>query len=585
MKNLRRALLTMWVMAGLVLAIACLNFANLLTARAAARQQELAVRVSLGGRRLRLARQLVMEALVLVGIGGGIGVVLAHFGAGVLVAALPEQFLGSGGVRVDAKVVGFALIASATCGVVFAALPALRVSASAERSGSLLSIGALRANPPKAWRTHIALTSVQVALTLALLVGAALFVKSFWQLARIEPGYQAKDAVTLRCDLPGSDYPDSATAARLTDALGGQRAARPAPGGGRLAKPRICPSTPRKSEVRAFTVENGPPDVGPAEIAPPGLPPPPPPPLPPAGARITPLRFFQAVHVKVGPGFFDAMGIPLVAGRDFTAGDRERTAAGHDRQPGLRRPVLPRHGSHWPAHPDVAGDAMDDGRRCRGEHQAIRPRRRISLGILSSVRPGRSRPGDLTGSALLAPSPQSCSSCGHHAGPTTWRDPPAPSSPRWIPRCQLRQVATLQGAIDDTVAQQRLMLRRLFLVFAVATLIVAAVGVYGVTTYVVGQRQHEMAVHASPSAHAPSSIEGLIVSQALPVIAIGVVLGMAASAALSPYVGAYLFRVTPLDAWVHVTVAAILAVVVAAANYLPARRAGRTDPLIALKGL
>ena len=92
-KNVRRALLTMWAMAGLVLVVACLNFANLLTARATTRQQELAVRASLGGRRLRLARQLVIEALVLVGIGGGIGLFLAHFGAGLLSAALPEQFL------------------------------------------------------------------------------------------------------------------------------------------------------------------------------------------------------------------------------------------------------------------------------------------------------------------------------------------------------------------------------------------------------------------------------------------------------------------------------------------------------------
>lgn len=150
------------------------------------------------------------------------------------------------------------------------------------------------------------------------------------------------------------------------------------------------------------------------------------------------------------------------------------------------------------------------------------------------------------------------------------------------PALPIAQVATLQGTLDDTVAQQRLLLR-LFVVFAVATLLVAAVGVYGVTTYVVGRRQHEMAVRVALGAR-PSTIEALVVSQALPVIAIGLVLGLATSVALSRYVGQFLLRVSPLDAWAYAAVAMILAVVVATASYLPARRAGRIDPLIALKG-
>ena len=196
-KNVRRVLLTMWVMTGLVLAVACLNFANLLTARATARQQELAVRVSLGGRRLRLARQLVIEALVLVAIGGALGLFLAHFGARLLVAAMPQQFLGAGSVSIDGRIVVFTVMLSALCGVAFAVLPALRVSASAERAGSLLSCGAFRAGPAVLRRTHTMLNALQVALTLALLVTAALFVKSFWQLARVEPGTRRGER--LRC--------------------------------------------------------------------------------------------------------------------------------------------------------------------------------------------------------------------------------------------------------------------------------------------------------------------------------------------------------------------------------------------------
>ena len=181
-----------------------------------------AIRASLGGRRRRLARQLVVEALVLVGIGGSLGLVLAHFGAGLLSAAMPQQFLGSAGVTIDARVMGFGLLVSIISGIVFATLPALSVSGSAERAGRLLSLGAVRSSSPGTRRTHTVLASVQVALTLALLVGAALFVKRFWQLARIDPGCQAREAVTLQLDLPGRNYPDSASVARDRDTQRGR---------------------------------------------------------------------------------------------------------------------------------------------------------------------------------------------------------------------------------------------------------------------------------------------------------------------------------------------------------------------------
>jgi hypothetical protein len=294
------------------------------------------------------------------------------------------------------------------------------------------------------------------------------------------------------------------------------------------------------------------------------------------------LRFFQAVHVKVGPGFFEAMGIPFVAGRDFTTGDRQgtqpvtivnRTFA--DRYfPGVdpigRRirlsPVTP-----WMTVVGVVGSirrfARDDAHRSEfyrpfAQAGAMRPSDgdgdvRAVTPIMFVVRTPRG-PEDVARSVR---------------GILATLDPALP----------IAQVGTLQGALDDTVAQQRLLLR-LFLAFAVATLMVAAVGVYGVTTYAVSRRQHEMAVRVALGAR-PSSIEALIVGQALPVIGIGLVLGLVTSAVLSRYVGEYLLRVSPLDASAHVAVAVILAVVVAVASYLPARRAGRTDPLIALKGL
>jgi putative ABC transport system permease protein len=559
--NVRRALLTMWAMTVLVLMVACLNFANLLTARGTARQQELAVRASLGGRRLRLIRQLIIEALVLVAIGGGFGLLLAHFGAGLLVAAMSQHFLGSEGVSIDARVIVFALTVSSSCGVIFAALPALHVSGSAQRAGSLLSVGPLRADRFTARRIHTVLASLQIALTLALHVGAALFVKSFWHLARLEPGYHAKDAVTLQFNLPESTYRDSASVIRFIDALG-QRL-RALPGVPAVAAASNLPLGPVGFEVRAFTVENGPTDVGPPEVEPPGLAPPPPPPPAPGGRPVTP--YFQAVHVTVGPGFFGTMRIPVLAGRDFTIDDREKTQpvtivnrAFADRYfPGAdpigRRirmsPVTP-----WMTVVGVVGNirrfARDDAHR--SEFYRPFPQTR-------AVRISDGPEGDaptVTAIMLVARTPRGPDDVARSVrGILATMDPALP----------IAQVSTLQGAIDDAVAQQRLLLR-LFLAFAAATLVLAAVGVFGVTTYIVSRRQHELAVRVALGAR-PSSIEALVVRQGLPVIVIGLVLGLTTSIVLSRYVGEYLFRVSPLDGWAYVAVAAIMAIVVVTACY------------------
>ena len=580
-KDVRRALLTMWVMAALVLIVACLNFANLLTARASARQQELAVRASLGGRRLRLARQLLIEALVLVGIGGSFGVLLAHFGAGLLVAALPQPFLGTSGAGLDARVLGFALLASTACGIVFAVVGAMRVSSVAERARSLLSLGGVRSDLPIARRSHTVLASLQVALTLTLLVGAALFVKSFWRLARVEPGYQPRDAVTLQFDLPGRTYSDSDSVARLADALG-QRL-RALPGVQAVGHTSNLPLSPTGLEIRAFAIENGPTDVGAPEIAPPGLPPPPPPPLPSGGAPpATAFRFFQAVHVKVGPGLFAAMGVPILAGRDVTSADREGSQpvvvinrAFADRHfPGadpLGRRIRMSPVTPWLTVVGVVGNIRRFARDDTHRSEFYRP-----FAQAGAVRPA-DRAGDVRAITPVMFVVRTAHPPDHIArvtrGILATLDPALP----------IAQVRTLHGALDDTEAQQRLLLR-LFVAFALATLIVAAVGVYGVTTYVVGRRQHEMAVRVALGAR-PASIEALVVGQAVPIVAIGVALGLAMSAGLSRHLGEYLFQVSPLDAWAYAAVAALLAVVVAVASYLPARRAGRTDPLIALKGL
>jgi putative ABC transport system permease protein len=298
------------------------------------------------------------------------------------------------------------------------------------------------------------------------------------------------------------------------------------------------------------------------------------------------VPYYQAVHAKVGPGFFGAMGVPLLAGREFTAGDREGTPL----VTMVNRAFADRY---------LAG-ADPIGRRVR--LSPITPWMTV-VGVVGNVR--RFARDDAHRAEFYRPflqadaarQPDRAESAAAAADTVTsvmfvLRTPRAPddvaASARTIlarvaPALPIARVDTLQGAIDNTVAQQRVLLR-LFVVFAAATLVLAAVGIYGVTTYIVSRRQLELAVRVTLGAR-PTSITALVVGQGLPVIGLGLLLGLATSMTLSRTVAGYLFRVSPFDPWMYVAVAAILALVVLAASYLPARRAARVDPLVALKRL
>jgi putative ABC transport system permease protein len=522
--------------------------------------------------------------LVFVAIGSAFGLLIAQFGSRLLVAATSQRFLGSGTVAVDLRVIGFATLVSLITGIAFALLPAIRASAGAGREYRLSAM-TVRTRPQGTSphrRLSTVLAATQVALTLILLVGAGLFVKSFWQLNQLHPGYNPRHAVSMRFDLPGATYQDGAAVAQVIDTLAERIGAMP---GVEVAGfTSNLPLHLTGMRYWAFTLEKPPvKPAGPPESLAPGLPPPPPPPPAPGGAPADLARFFQSFTAQVSPGFFRAMEIPVLRGRDFRAGDSrdslpvaivnqafaDRYWTGLDPlgQRFKMRPPDP-----WITVVGIVGNirrfARDDSFRAEfyrpfAQTDASRP----------DIRPGGIFRTTVTTVMAVLRTERTTDDIAQRVRTILASiDPTLP----------IGEIGTLQGTIDDTVGPQRLLLR-LFILFGISALLLAAVGVYGVTTYATNRRWHEMAVRVALGA-APRSIEGLVMTDGAIIACTGVLAGVGLALALSGYLRDYLFQVSPFDGWAYAGVALALALVVLLSCYLPARRAGRVDPLTALKG-
>ncbi len=584
--DFRRSILTLWAMTGLVLLVGCLNFANLLAARTTSRAHELAVRTGLGARRFRLVRQLATEALVLAVSGGLLGLAVAYGGRGLLLAATSPHFLGASDVPLDLRVVAFALSVSLVSGLLFGLTPALKALA-ADRLEPYLKRGpGTRALwPSGAHGVSTMLAAAQVAVTLVLLAGAGLLLKSFWKVSSYEPGYDTAHGVTLHFELPETDYPDDADVTRFIAAF--TDAAKTVPGVQAIGAASSLPLVESGFRFRAVAMEGGPTGpVGPPERLPMGILPPPPPPAPPAGVTLPfPIYdFFMTFSGRTSPGFFAAMRIPLLKGRDFTWQDRQDSApvamvnqAFVDR---YWRGVDPigRHIRNNPVEPWITVVGVVGNIRRFSRDDDIRAEVYRPLSQQGDRRRGGRRPGQAAVGTYT--------SDVHFVVRTTAAPDEFARAARTLlgsidPALPIADIATLQGTLDDAIAPRRFLLR-LFVVFASCALALAAVGVYGVTTYVTRQRTREMAIRVALGA-APSSIVRLVMRHGVRIAVVGLSTGLALALMGSRYLRGYLYEVSPLDAWAHAAVAVALAGVVLVASYLPARRAARLDPVASLK--
>jgi len=517
----------------LVLLIACVNVANLLLARGTTRLQEFALRASLGAGRGRLVRQLLTESLGLSLLGGIAGLAIAFWGAKALVRLAPQDIPRLGDVGVDVRVIGFTLLVSLLTGVLFGLAPAFQ-GVSENLAGRLREGGPGRAEARGSSRLRSALVVSEVGLSLILLVGAGLLIQSFANLRGVDAGFDVKDRLTMRIYLPPARYQEDAQRIRAFADLEDQLNASPM-----IASAGFINTIPLAADRggTSFVKE------GETEV--------------PADENRT-VNF-----AVVTPDYFQAMGVRLVSGRYFTDRDdlnSEGVVIVNDAFVRL----------HFP-------DEDPIGVRLGIHGNAFRV-----VGVVGNVRHTALRddpyPGIYVSYAQLPWSRSMSLVVRGEAGAAL----AARAAVRQFdPTLPIYDVKTMEQILGDSLARMRFS-TTLMLAFSIVALILAAVGIYGVIAYSVSRRTREIGVRVAIGADARDVFE-LVLRQGMKPVLIGVLAGVVAALALSRVLGTLLYGVGAMNPPTFVAVAVVLVVVALLACYLPARRAMRVNPMVALR--
>ena len=518
-----------------VLLIACANVANLLLARAAGRQKEIAIRSAMGARPIRLIRQLLVESLVLAAAGGGLGLLLAVWGTELLVKLAPETISRAGAIGVDTRVLGFTLVVSLLCGVIFGLAPALQTSR--PDLNESLKEGGKGAPSMSHNRTHRFLVVTEVALAMVLLVGAGLLVQSFRNLRNVDPGFVPSNVLTMLLFLPESKYGESGKAGAFVDQVLARVAALP----GVKAVGTTLHLPFRGGGDTYFKIEGRP--------------------------FADPNQQVTALNPAISHDFFNAMGISLLQGRGFT----EQETKGEEKKTVIINESFAR--TYFPGEEPLGNRLIIDMGRpatceiigvTRDIKQFSLLREPIPTMYLPDINVGRS---NLV--VRASGDPVALTSAIRGAVQSIDKDQP------------IANVATMEEILSRSVGEPRF--RTLLLgVFAALALVLAAIGIYGVMSYTVARRTHEIGIRMALGAR-PKDTLMLIVGQGLGLALIGVGVGFAGAFGLTQLLSSLLFGVSPTDLSTFVVIALLLTGVAAVACYIPARRATRVDPILALR--
>jgi putative ABC transport system permease protein len=532
----RRPLLVLVGAVALVLLIACANVANLLLARAVTRQKELAIRAALGAGRLRLVRQMLTECLLLALVGGAAGLLLASWLTKLLGSFNSTDTFGEIGrlaaITIDRRVLGFTLLSSLVTGLLFGLLPALQL-ASPNLNASLKEGGRGSGSHGRSLRS--ALLVSEVALAIVLLIGAGLLIRSFGKLLNVDPGYRAENLLTARVALPPR-YRDDEQRVQFYERVRQRLAALP--GVASVGVTSHLPLTGYNMGA-GLRVEGRTPQPGVAEVS--------------------------APVARVNPDYFRTMGIPLRAGRLFDDGDTEGAPGVAVLSQTLARRLFPdedplgKRFSMGDRSATVIGVVNDirytglDGEVEPAVYLSYRqlPRAGMALLLRSAVEPASLAPG--------------LRSAVHEV------DPALP----------VYDVMTMEERLSNSVAARRFNLLLLG-GFAALALLLACVGVYGVISYVVTGRTHEIGIRMALGAQS-ADIVRLFIKQGMALVTLGVGIGLVGAYALTRVMSSLLFGVLANDARTFAGVTLLLSLVALLACYLPARRAARIDPLGALR--
>jgi predicted permease len=553
--DVRAALLVLLGAVGFVLLIACANVAHMLLARASARHREMTVRLALGASRGRLLRQLLTESVVLALIGGVIGVGLAHVGLRALVALAGTSVPRADGISLDPWVLAFTVVVSLLTGLGFGLLPAVRASrtemAEALRDGARGSTeGAQRG------RVRSVLAGSEIALALVLLTGAGLAIRSFVALRSIDPGFDPHGVLTAEVSLKGTaEQPPGRRLAFYTAAL---------------ERVRRLPGVESASLINHVPIAG---DLWGAPFMVEGRP------------RPQPADVPRAAYRVVFPGYFTAMRLPILRGRDVTDADRLGSP-----DVVLVNDFLARR--YWPNE-----DAI--GKRIALDPEAERPAWVTVIGVVkNAVQSDWASPASEEMFLPYLQDRQYLENAGGHVG---WMTLVVRASCAESRRCNAgslapavrESIASLDRAVpvtavqtmDDVIAGANARPRFtlvLLATFAGVALVLAAVGIYGVISYAVSRRTHEIGVRMALGA-TPRSVVRLIVGQGMRVVAAGVAVGLAGALLVTRLMTNVVYGIRVTDPVTYAAVSVLLVVVALVASYVPARRATRIDPLASMR--
>ena len=534
--NIRRPLLVLLAAVGFVLLIACANVANLMLARAATREREIALRSALGASRIRLIRQLLTESAVLAIAGGTIGIGVAYWLLRLLLSLSPPGTPGLDQIGIDRYVLGFTLLIAALTGLIFGLAPALQLS-KLELNRSLKDTGKGTLGSLRGGRLRAALVVSEMALALILLIGAGLLMKSFLLLQRVDPGFNPDHLVTLRLVLNRTPYPNNPQVVNFYSQL--------------LDRVKSTPGVQSAATISTLPLSGNDTD---ANFLIEGRPQPPP--------NEEPSAWFNIVS----PDYFQTMQLRVVKGRTFAETDNDKSPLVVIISETMAR-------KYWP-NEDPLGKRIGRGP----------DRWREIVGIVRDVKHFALDAG--TPPTMYFPMLQ-VPARGMNLVVRTTGDPlslaPALRAQVWAGdrNLAISNLGTMSDLVSSSIAQQKFILI-LLACFAALALLLASVGIYGVMSYSVAQRTQEIGIRMALGAKV-GDILRLVFRRGMTLTLIGVVVGMILAFALTRLMTSLLFGVTPTDATTFATVAFGLILVALAACLIPARRATKVDPLVALR--
>jgi putative ABC transport system permease protein len=538
-KDIRPSLIILLVAVGCVLLIACANVANLLMARATSRQREIAIRSALGAGRLRVIRQLLTESVLLALIGGGLGLLLALWTTDLLVSIDSTDIPRSSEIGVDVPVLVFTLAISMLTGVVFGLIPALQ-SSRCELSESLKEGGRGATDGGARNRVRNTLVAAEVAIAMVLMVCAALLIQSLWRLNRVDPGFEPRGVLTARIGLPET-YSDSkvvSTYEQLRDRL--------------LSMPGVrSASAVTPLPMSGFNMGLG---------------------IDVEGRPTSPGERLSSEARIISPDYFRSLGIRQIEGRDFNARDEAKSKPVVIINELLAEQLFPGEDVIGKRiRPTISVDEGDgDWREIVGVVGAVKARRltdqprpelyiphtQIPMGGLTLVVKSDSDPLTLAGSLRAE----------------------VLTLDKNVPVYDVREMEQYLG---DSVSRQRF-LAVLLAVFAAVAMVLTVVGLYGVLGYSVAQRTHEIGVRMALGAR-QTDVLRMVVGNGMKMTLVGIAAGLAGSYIVTRVIASLLYGVGASDPLTFGAIAFVMVVIALAASYLPARRATRVDPMVALR--